>query len=135
MWNQKMLCYLLTIGAHQRQTCWYQLCNNSDISLLGWTLPKMRIASKKASNKSCSKLNFVQKSPREKPVPDIGHPSVRKKNHMPHYTIVHSYCRYCLLSLLQSSCTSSNESSYGLSYDDTCNFFSHRRCLISSTVF
>ncbi len=27
------------------------------------TLPKIRIASKKASNKSCSELNFVQKSP------------------------------------------------------------------------
>ncbi len=27
-------------------------------------LPKIRITSKKASNESCSKLNFVQKSPR-----------------------------------------------------------------------
>ncbi len=58
-----MLCYLLTIGAHHRQNCWYQLCNNGDISLLAWTLPKIRITSKKASNKSCLKLNFIQKSP------------------------------------------------------------------------
>ncbi len=32
-------------------------------SLQGWTLPKIRITSKKASKKSCLELNFVQKSP------------------------------------------------------------------------
>ncbi len=38
---------------------------NGDVcSLWGSTLPKVRITSKKASNKSCSKLNFAQKSPR-----------------------------------------------------------------------
>ncbi len=33
-------------------------------SLWSSTLPEIRITSNKASNKSCSKLNFVQKSPR-----------------------------------------------------------------------
>ncbi len=33
-------------------------------SLWGSILPKIRITSKKASNKNCSKLNFAQKSPR-----------------------------------------------------------------------
>ncbi len=58
----KKCCYLLTIGALHRHNCWYQLCNNGDISLLGWTLPKIRIASKKVSNKNCSELNFTQRS-------------------------------------------------------------------------
>ncbi len=46
MWNQKMLHYLLTKGVHHWHNCWYQLCNNGDISLLGWMRLKIRIASK-----------------------------------------------------------------------------------------
>ncbi len=35
-----------------------------DLQLLGRMMPKIRITSKKSSNKSCSELNFVQKSTR-----------------------------------------------------------------------
>ncbi len=56
-----MLCYLFTIGALYEHNCWYQLCNNGDISLLGWTLLKIHIASKQVSIKSFSELNFVQR--------------------------------------------------------------------------
>ncbi len=41
----------------------YQTMGKVD-TLLGWTLLKIRITSKKASNKSCSELNLIQKSPR-----------------------------------------------------------------------
>ncbi len=34
--------------------------------LQGWTLPKLPIVTKNASNKSCSELNFLQKSQRVK---------------------------------------------------------------------
>ncbi len=38
--------------------------NEKVFSVWGSTQPKIRIASKKALNKNCSKLNFVQKRPR-----------------------------------------------------------------------
>ncbi len=56
-----MLHYLLTIVVQHRHNCWYQMCDNGNISLLGWMLGKIYITSKKVSNKKLFGIEFWAK--------------------------------------------------------------------------
>ncbi len=53
----------LSLAQVGRRTNTYQYSKWKVDSVWGSTQPKIRVTSKKALNKSCSKLNFVQKSP------------------------------------------------------------------------